>query len=176
MCDKTTQRSRIKDNTSASHTVYRTECCRQCACRMQKYINEHHIPSKLLAGLELTPWQFNYPNLLMDLASGILMHGQLNDRWAVQQGYDQLCSGCRQPSWLAATPAKVWQSSGAPAQQGPTILDRQSWKAGFWQGPLDPLPQVWLGKGKQGALQSHLKHFILVQHRPPSNSDLVWSS
>jgi len=97
------------------------------------------------------------------LASRLLAHSQLSDQWAVQEGYDQLRRGHVLPSWLAAKPAWVWQSSGAPAQrhaanllasplQGPTILDRQSCKTGFWQGPLEPLSPACQGKGKQGAL------------------------
>lgn len=83
MCDKTTQISRTKEtlkfvtpSTGLSTVAYKNT------------FTEQFIPSELLTGLESIPWQFNYPNLLIDLASQILMQSQLTDRWAAQQGYD----------------------------------------------------------------------------------------
>lgn len=58
------------------------------AVAYKNIFSEHFISSKLLTGLESAAWQFNYPNVLIDSASQILTHGQLNDQWAVQQGYD----------------------------------------------------------------------------------------
>lgn len=88
-------------------------------------------------------------------------------------------AGSQSDLLLSSSTTPCSHPATASSLQGSTILNQKSGKTGFCQGLLEPLPQGWLGKGKQEGL-GRLCRVILNATMPnlgaalaPANLDLV---